>query len=471
MEKVIKKIIRVVLYIRVSTEEQAKYGYSLKSQLDRLKEYCKQKGYKIIEIYIDEGKTARTKLKNRKELLKLVEDAKEEKFDRIIVWRLDRWFRNVADYYKIQEVLEAHNISWECSDEDYNTNTAMGRYILNLKLSDAQNESDKTSERIKFNFDNMIRDKKPTFGSQSLPLGFIVEGEGDRNNRNKRVIKDESVKHIVYDMIENFELTHSIRKTLNYINTKYNMTIHYDSMRKYLKNPLYYGCYRGIENFCEAYITKERFDNMQSFVKKNNKDNKKKYDYIFSGLVRCPKCGNSMSGCTHTSIKKRKNGTKVKHQYPYYRCGRHWSSKLCENNKMLSQNVLEQWLINHFEEELKKKIDTIESINDDTNKNIVKLNPDKINAKLERLNDLYIEGRITKEKYDKDYSKFKEEIKLVEVQEETKRDTSKYKKILENASAMDIYEKLTDENKRIFWSNYIEYIEESEESKFKIIFK
>lgn len=471
MKEIIKKIIRVVLYIRVSTEEQAKYGYSLKSQLNRLKEYCKQKGYKIIEIYVDEGKTARTKLKNRKELLKLVDDAKEEKFDRIVVWRLDRWFRNVADYYKIQEVLEAHNVSWECSDEDYNTNTAMGRYILNLKLSDAQNESDKTSERIKFNFDNMIRDKKPTFGSQSLPLGLIVEGEGDRNNRNKRVIIDENTKHIVYDMFDNFELTHSIRKTLNYINEKYNMATHYDSMRKYLKNPLYYGCYRGIENFCEAYITKERFDNIQSFIKKNNKDNKKKYEYIFSGLVRCPMCGNSMSGCTHTSIKKKKDGTKTRHIYPYYRCGRHWSSNLCKNNKLLSQNVLERWILNNFEEELKKRIDTIESTIDDSNKHTKKIDPEKINAKLERLNDLYIDGKITKEKYDKDYNKFQDEIKLLNTQEETKRDTSKYKKILENASVKDIYDKLTDENKRIFWSNYIEYIEENEESNFKIIFK
>ncbi|MCI9434732.1 MAG: recombinase family protein [Bacilli bacterium] len=471
MEKIIKKIIRVVLYIRVSTEEQAKYGYSLKAQLDRLKEYCKQKGYKIIEIYIDEGKSARTKLNNRKELLKLVEDAKEEKFDRIVVWRLDRWFRNVADYYKIQEVLEAHNISWECSDEDYNTNTAMGRYVLNLKLSDAQNESDKTSERIKFNFDNMIKNKKPTFGSKSLPLGFIVDGEGDKNNKNKRVIKNKEVENIVYDMFDNFELTHSIRKTLNYINDKYNLLIHYDSMRKYLKNPLYYGCYKETEDFCEAYITKERFNNIQSLVKKNNKDNKNKYNYIFSGLVRCPICGNSMSGCTHTSIKKRKNGIKTRHQYPYYRCNRHWSSNLCENNKMLSQNVIEQWLINHFKEELKKQIDNIQSISDVSTKNIVILNADKINDKLDRLNELYIEGRITKDKYDNDYNKFKEEIKIVKIQEETKRDTTKYKKILENASTIDIYKELTDENKRIFWSNYIEYIEENKESTFKIIFK
>lgn len=471
MKENVNQIIRVALYIRVSTEEQARYGNSLKSQLDRLKEYCKEKGYKIIETYIDEGKSARTKLRNRKELLRLVDDAQNDMFNRIVFWRLDRWFRSVADYYKIQEILEANNVDWECTDEDYNTSTAMGRYVLNSKLSDAQNESDKTSERIRFNFNNMIKDKRPTFGSRSLPLGFIIEGEGDRRNKNKRVIKNEDTKHIVYDMFDMFELNHSIRKTLKYINEKYNLTINYSSMRTYFKNPLYYGYYRGVEDFCEAYISKERFDLIQTYITKNNKDNKKRHEYIFSGLIRCPMCGKNFGGYAHTTFKKRKDGTIIKHRYPYYRCVHHYNSHLCKNSKTISQNVLEKWLMNNFEKELKKEIDIIKSINDDIPKNIVKINPEKINAKLERLNDLYIEGRISKEKYENDYNKYKSEVKNIEEQKESKRDISKYLDLLENANVEDIYNKLTDENKRIFWSNYIEYIEKSEENGFKIVFK
>ena len=84
----INEIIKAALYIRVSTEEQAKHGYSLSSQKQRLIEYCKEQNYMITDIYIDEGKTARTKLKNRTELLRLIEDAKQKKFNRIIIWRL-----------------------------------------------------------------------------------------------------------------------------------------------------------------------------------------------------------------------------------------------------------------------------------------------------------------------------------------------------------------------------------------------
>ena len=107
-----KKIIRAVLYIRVSSEEQVRHGYSLDSQKKRLIEFCN----KIVNIYCDKRKTARAKLKNRKELLRLVEDAKSNKFDKIVFWRLDRWFRNIADYYKIQEILDTYHIDWECFD-------------------------------------------------------------------------------------------------------------------------------------------------------------------------------------------------------------------------------------------------------------------------------------------------------------------------------------------------------------------
>ena len=154
------------------------------------------KQYQVINIYADEGKTARSKLKNRTALLSLIEDAKKHEFDRIVFWRLDRWFRNIADYYKVQEILDQNKIDWECSDEEYNTTTSNGRLHLNIKLSIAQNESDQTSDRIKFNFSNMVKNGKPIAGSQCLPLGFIVVGE----KHNKRVVKDPETRDIVDDM-------------------------------------------------------------------------------------------------------------------------------------------------------------------------------------------------------------------------------------------------------------------------------
>ncbi len=467
-KKIKDSIIRVVLYIRVSTEEQAKYGYSLESQLNRLKEYCKQKGYKIIETYIDEGKTARTKLKNRKELLKLVEDAKEDKFDRIIVWRLDRWFRNVADYYKIQEVLEEHNISWECSDEDYNTTTAMGRYILNLKLADAQNESDKTSERIKFNFENMVRCKRPIYGSHSFPIGYKVAGE----KKNKKVVKDPNEKQVVEDMFNKFKETRSIRQTAIYLNNKYTYrNFEYETIQRAIKNPLYYGFYRGIEDYCEPYITKEEYEEMQKMIKRNSKNNIKAYDYLFRGLVRCYDCHRMMTGNTHKYSLA--SGEKVVGYS--YRCGRYEHLRLCNNRKGVNQNKLENWLMKNFFSELNKYVMKIDSTKTEKN-NLIENNDkkiDKLKNRKDRLNELYIDGRIDREKYDMEYSSIIEEIeKLNTKKDEIKPiNVEKYKSLLDNKTALDIYKKLDSNHKRLFWLEYIDYIEQDGENEFKIFFK
>ena len=214
----IKKIIKAVIYIRVSSEEQVKHGYSLQAQRERLLEYCKEHNYKVVDIYVDEGKSARSKLKSRTELQRLIKDAEKQKFDRIVFWRLDRWFRNISDYYKTQDILEENKIDWECSDEEYNTTTSNGRLHLNIKLSIAQNESDQTSDRIKFNFDNMIKNGRAIVGKQALPLGYRVGG----TEKNKKIVKDENEAKIVVDMFKNIKITRSIRKTLFYINDKIN---------------------------------------------------------------------------------------------------------------------------------------------------------------------------------------------------------------------------------------------------------
>lgn len=454
-----EKIIRAAIYIRVSTEEQVRHGYSLQSQKDHLKEYCKQKKYKVIDIYADEGKSARSKLKNRTELLRLVEDAKCNKFDRIIFWRLDRWFRNIADYYKVQEVLEANKIDWECSSEEYNTTTSNGRLHLNIKLSIAQNESDQTGDRIRFNFENMIRNGRAIQGSHCMPLGYKVDGE----EKNKHVIKDEEKAPIVYDMFEHFKTYNSIRKTLLFINNKYNLEINYDSMRHYIKNELYTGTYRGIDNYCEPYITKKEFEENQLRIKNNNKDNKK-YEYLFSGLIHCYNCGCKMSGFTHRTTKPKYNKVYINHAY---RCNKAHSSHTCTNRSPIMEHILENYLLKNILYSVKQYIATNEKIEDNSQKKII--NIDKIRQKIDRLTELYIDGKISKDKYNTDYEKFENEIKEYE-NNNKKKDLSKLKSLVDS-DALTIYNQLNNESKRAFWQTYIDYIERDEHLNFIVHFK
>ena len=464
MKKEVNNAIKAVLYIRVSSEEQVKHGYSLLSQRERLIEYCKQKNYQVVEIYVDEGKSARSKLKNRTELLRLIEDAKLHKFDRIVFWRLDRWFRNIADYYKVQEVLESNKIDWECSDEEYSTTTSNGRLHLNIKLSIAQNESDQTSDRIKFNFENMVKNGRAITGSHAVPLGYMVAGE----EKNKKVVKNPETAHIAIDMLDYVRKCGSIRQTLLYINEKYNLRIVYDSMRHYLMNEKYCGYYRENKNYCEPYIAKKEFDEIQALIRNNNRSNKR-YDYVFSGLLKCPKCGCKLAGFTSKTTKS--HGKKVEFKYPSYRCNHSYNDKLCDYKKRPVEKTLEAYLINNIEKEMMSIIKNSEMATYKENIKVNKIDKEKIKIKLSRLMDLYLDGMILREKYDTEFEKLNSLLQEAETEAiEEKRDLSQYKDFLKS-DALSIYNNLKNSSKRMFWTKYIEYIICNEDGTYEIKFK
>ena len=111
--------LRVALYVRVSGQEQAIKGLSLEAQQEDLEEYARERGWVIVGVYIDAAKTARKRLGKRTNFLRMLEDVKRDKVDLILFTRLDRWFRSVADYYKVIEVLEAHHCGWLTTQEQY----------------------------------------------------------------------------------------------------------------------------------------------------------------------------------------------------------------------------------------------------------------------------------------------------------------------------------------------------------------
>jgi len=463
MIKNVEKIIKAAIYIRVSSDEQVKHGYSLQAQRARLIEYCKEKGYQIEEIYVDEGKTARTKLKNRTALLQLIEDAKLKRFNRIVFWRLDRWFRNIADYYKVQEVLEKNGIDWECSDEEYNTTTSNGRLHLNIKLSIAQNESDQTSDRIKFNFERMVKNGNAITGSHAVPLGYMVAGE----EKNKHIVKNPETEPIAIDMLNHIKKSGSIRQTLLYINQKYDLKICYDSMRHYLMNEKYYGYYRGNSNYCEAYITKKEFDEIQSLVRRNVKANKR-YDYIFSGLIKCPVCGCRLAGFTSKTTKC--HGKAVEFKYPSYRCNHAYNDKLCSYRKRPVEKTVEEFLLNHVGEIIKWEILRAENI-ENIKAEVKRVDVDKIKAKLSRLTDLYLDGMILREKYDIEFEKLNSMLSEAQVQPiQNNRDLSLYKEFL-NSDTLSLYKKLNNKAKRMFWASYIDYIVLNEDGTYSVTLK
>lgn len=160
------------LYVRCSKEEQAKFGDTIEAQIEDLKAFAKLHHLKIYAIYVDEGHTARKKYNKRKEFMRMLQDVELHKFEYIIFTKLDRWFRNIADFYKIQEILDNNGVTWLTALERYEMETTNGKLNVNIRLSVAQDEADRDSDRIKDVF--RLKVKKGEAITGSLPIGLMV---------------------------------------------------------------------------------------------------------------------------------------------------------------------------------------------------------------------------------------------------------------------------------------------------------
>lgn len=384
------QILRVALYPRVSTEEQAAHGYSLELQEDALIRYANDHGYKIVGTYRDEGNSARKPVMKRRVMLRLLEDVKAGKIDRILFVKLDRWFRNVQEYHKVQEILEAHNVTWQATMEEYDTITANGRLRVNIMLSVAENESDRTSERIKFIFDGKRRRKEWCFtgGPGQWPYGYmpqLIDGV-------KRCVKDPEKEAIVQDFWDYVVKYNSVRKAGIYCCEKYGITRNYRTWMITARNELYTGTFRGVEDYCPAYISRadwERIILNHEIVKKTQRPERV---YLFTGLIRCPDCGNTMKA----TFKTYPNDRSI--EYKGYRCN---NAKLrtCTYRHQLSEKKIESHLLKIIRSELENfateaEVQATEKRQQPNAQSLVALN-----EKLRRLNVIYMAGNISDEEY------------------------------------------------------------------------
>lgn len=430
---------RVALYIRVSKDEQALHGYSLPAQQSDLMKFAKEHQMQIVDLYSDEGITARKKMQNRKDFQRMINDVQLGKIDVIIFIRLDRWFRNVADYYKIQEILDANGVQWVTTQEQYDTATANGRLNVNIKLSIAQDEADRTSERIKFVFDNKINNGQVITGS--TPKGLVIDD-------NKHIDFDPVMSPIVKDAFNYYELHRSQRKTVSYIRETYNLNWSDAAFRRMLTNPLYKGSYRDNENFCDPLILPSQFERIQTILNSHSvKHNPTGRCYIFTGILKCDTCGHNLGGYrTHTSYC----------DYFYYRCSQHFKRSLCTKSKSIREDMIEKYLLDNLEAEIEKYIVEYEVKQAQAPKKIA-TDTANIKKKLLRLKDLYINELITITEYKKDYDMYMDMLSNIPAAEPQTVDIKRLKDFMDSGFK-NIYDRLEREEKRTLWGSVIKEI-------------
>lgn len=420
---------KAFLYLRVSSEEQAKHGYSLDAQETALLDFCATKDHIVVGIYRDEGISGRKPYNKRPAMVQLLQDLETVKPDIILFTKLDRWFRNIREYYKVQDILDRNKVDWKAINEEYDTSTASGRLYVNIKLSIAQDEADRTSERIKDIQGQLVAQGKVLGGK--VPLGYKIV--------DKRVVFSDDI-HITKDAINYYMMTGSLHSTCQHINDTYGFQYTPTHIKNLFRSTLLKGEYRNNASFCQPLITSEQWDALQ--VKIGNNIRHASYRiYLFSGLLKCPVCGRNLGGCTSTAT--------------YYRCVRQ-THHACTFKNWINEEAVEKWLLENVEEDFRVKV---------TMKPKEKReDPKKYKDRLERLNKVYVMGNIS----DADYRKQSAELqqKIAELSKNAPLKTQ-----ILDANWKEIYAKLDSEHRRNFWHNLIKEIRVTVENKgFEVLY-
>ncbi|MEW6408504.1 MAG: recombinase family protein [Nitrospirota bacterium] len=456
---------KVSLYLRVSTEDQAKEGYSLEVQREHLESFAKREGLEIFKVYQDDGISGYTT--ERPALKQLLKDAKQKKFDLVLVYKIDRFSRNLKDLLNLVDELFSSGVGFKSVTEPFDTTTSAGKLMFQQLGSFAEFERNRIAERV---FPGMVKGVQQGNwqGARYAPYGY-------RYNKEKKLLEiDENeakVVKLIYTMFlcdkSIFAITEYLTKK-GYRNRKGNIfstkligdilknrmytgklvwnSHHYDKTQKtkkgyrYLKNPpdkiiISQGKHQPI-------IPDEDFEAVQEKLKARRIERRKKAnDYPLSGILYCAKCNHKYLGIS--SISNHRTGVKKR----WYRCAGPYRSFIRCKNKSIKAIEIESEVAEILETLLKNdKLKTSRWMNvtfkNDANFPIfaesAKIDLEKVKNRLEnnlkkqsKLTDAYLENLLSEELYkqkNEGLRKEEEELKkLIALQEvrEIERERSK----------------------------------------------
>ena len=447
------------IYKRVSTLDQKREGFSLPEQEEKLREFCKFKGYDIYKVYEDAGISAKND--KRPAYQEMIQDIKDKKINVIVAFKLDRLTRSVYDIEKLMKFVNDNDCDIDCMADESNTTTSNGRMVMRIMTSVSQNEIEKCSERTKF---GMVGAIKSGHIPNRSPLGFTRD--------NKKLVPDPLTKDIIVRVFDLYLEGKSHQTIANIFNKEQvlNKTNWYDStIQKILSNELYKGDFVNgkrtkqpiyYENVVEPIVSKEKWNNCQSQKLRNARHYERTGTYLFTNKLKCFKCGRFLGGSATT----KKNGKK----YYYYKCEH---CKISFKEVDIEQDLLgviieltktDELINNYYTPFIKSKLNNKEL---DYNKEIKELD-----KQLDRIKAAYIKGIMKLEDFDKEikhieYQKNNLETKLKEQKQyENLNFTIDDLLILQDKQNMDIFI-----NPEIFFSNIYGWLNLLKEEKQRII--
>lgn len=430
------------VYIRVSTEDQAREGFSLGEQKEKLLQLCAFKGYKVFKVYEDAGISAKD-MEHRPAFQEMLRDMKDGKINYIVAYKLDRVTRSVRDLEELISQLEKYNCYLVCDRDDVNTSTANGRFFVRMLTVLSQLEIEIVSERTKFGLNGAI---KSSHLPGPAPLGYKKDG-------NKKTIVDETTKPVIERIFKLYLEGKSFQQISNIFNKekllnpkKWKDT----TIQKIIDNKIYMGDYEQYKriakkenkepviymNVVEQIISRAMWEECQTQKLANQRTYTRTRTYLFFQKLVCPKCGRIMK-CKGSGGKKKK--------YIYYNC------EFCHFN--LREDYVEEYMIKAIYEflEFEQMCNSffLPILADKKDKN-TDLNLDKeiegyIKQK-ERIKKAYLTGIVELKDFEEDLKKINEKLEILNNKKQELNELDVHTFTIEKVMARRDIEKISIDN-------------------------
>ena len=398
------------VYIRVSTEDQAREGFSLGEQKEKLLQLCSYKGYKVFKVYEDAGVSAKD-MEHRPAFQEMLADMKKGKINYIVAYKLDRVTRSVRDLEELIAQLEKHNCYLVCDRDDVNTSTANGRFFVRMLTVLSQLEIEIVSERTKFGLNGAI---KSGHIPGQRPFGYM-------KSEDKKMIVDNATKPYVEKIFDMYLEGKSFQAIANYFNEnniypkkKWKDT----TIQKIIDNKIYMGDYEQWKrigkkenlqpivymNVVEPIISRAKWEDCQRQKEINQRTYTRDRIYTFFQRLKCPNCGRIMK-CKGSGGKKRK--------YMYYTC-EHCHINF---NEDYVEGLLKDFIYDLLEYDMAVKKFFLPILEDKTN-NLDTTTIDKeikdLEKQRDRIKNAYIKGIVEMEDFKEDYKLIEDKLANLE---------------------------------------------------------
>lgn len=399
------------IYIRVSTEDQAREGFSLGEQEEKLRQLCKYKEFQIYKVYKDAGISAKD-MEHRPGFQQMMEDMKKGLINYIVAYKLDRVTRSVRDLELLITELEKYDCYLICDRDDVNTSTANGRFFVRMLTVLSQLEIEVVSERTKFGLSGAI---KAGHLPGTCPIGYY-------RDKDKKIRIDDSTKDIVkriFNMYLEGKSYYQIACILDEEKVLYPEKEKWKeaAVRKIVNNRIYVGDYVRNKNLNDEtkeivyqdvvapIITRAEWEEVQKQKEKNMQAFCRDRVYIFFQRLKCPKCGEIMH-CKGSGGKKKK--------YMYYNCN---ACHLYYREDLVEEAILHFILsLVEYDWVVKKYFYPILAEKEDNQ--LIKLNQqiDNLTKQKKRIKDAYLSGVVEMEDFGEDLKLIDEKLNKLEQQ-------------------------------------------------------